>query len=305
MDMSRQNAIRAGGAAPTLASFMRKHRAKVSPESVGRPAPEGRGRHAAGLSQVDLAILVDVAPATLQRLENGKTTQPDEKLLDRIAVVLRLNSRERVQLYRLALGRDPGPSYMERPGSRLTPFWRNSINNEPLRHWVEAGHNVHAPICYANSLDWIPLAGNAAFDAMFTRRKRPANMFRWIALDGRDQLLDHHDSWLVKLLPQLMGLLLKYPGHPGLLELRKWCETEPELAEVWHLNTLPSMDTPDGGLRPFFHPDYGPSTLELGVSAPSRSEDRDLRMFEMWVHEGVTPEEVRLGRATLPEWQND
>jgi transcriptional regulator with XRE-family HTH domain len=285
----------------SLASFMRRHRAKISPESAGRPTPKGRGRRAAGLSQPDLAILVDVAPATLQRLESGRMSQPDEGLLDRIAVVLRLNEPERVELYRRALGRDPGPSYMEHPASRLTPFWRNVINNQPLRHWVEANHPVHGPITYAVSLDWIPLAGNSAFDAMFLSRKRPANMFHWIALDGRDQLLDHKESWLRLLLPQLRGLRLKYPDHPGLWKLEKWCETEPAVREMWESSTL-SYIVPDGALRKFFHADYGPGTIELGVEAPSRSEDRDLRHFTMHMHEGVTPREVRIGRESLPDW---
>lgn len=270
---------------------------------MGRPVPQGPGRRAPGLSQIDLAELLGVGLSTVQRFEYGKTKHVDPSLLDRVAKVLRMGERDRVELYRRAIGRDPEPSYLEQPASRLTPFWRNSINNEPLRHWTEGDHLVHGPITYANSLDWVPLAGNAAFDEMFTSGRRPENMFYWIAT-AADQLLEHREIWLRLLLPQLRGLLFKYPDHKGLLGLERWCQSEPSVREMWHSSAQPSYQTPDGALRPFFHAVYGRGTLELGVLAPSRSGDRDLRIFSMHFHEGVTPEEVNTGRERLPEWSS-
>jgi hypothetical protein len=129
-------------------------------------------------------------------------------------------------------------------------------------------------------LGWNLKTINAAAAEMFVDGP-PENTFPWISEDGWFQLPQHKRLWLGLLLPQLRGLVHKYPDHPGLHELEMWCEKTPSVAPTWLASGMPSYVTPDGDTRPFIHAKYGLGKMAMGVLTPHRVEDRDLRIFFM------------------------
>ena len=257
----------------------------------------GRGNRAKGLSQVDLALLIDVDPRHMGRLERGEAPM-SEALAQTISEKLLLEPRERVELWRIVFQRDPGAISVERAGASLSPAWKRRLSRMRAEVIQEGQHKVVTPIVYATDLGWNMLALNDGAREMFGGEP-PENTFYWIAEQGRDQLPSHEKLWLGLLLPQLRGLIHKYPDHPGLLELERWCEKTPSVAGAWSRSGMPSYVTPDGDIRPFIHPVYGKGSMEMGVLTPHRDEDRDLRVFMMDLHIGVSPREVERQRCTL------
>lgn len=84
-----------------LGEFLRARRARVRPEQVGLP-PGGGRRRTPGLRREELATLADVSIDYLNRLEQGRETNPGTGILDALAAGLLLDDQERAHLYALA-----------------------------------------------------------------------------------------------------------------------------------------------------------------------------------------------------------
>src|SRR6185437_15836576 len=78
-----------------LASFLRAHRARVDPTSVGLPREEA-------------AVLAVVSADYYTRLEQGRERNPSAQVVNGIAQALRLDAAARAHLFRLA-GLTPVP----------------------------------------------------------------------------------------------------------------------------------------------------------------------------------------------------
>jgi len=83
-----------------LAEFLRSRRAQLDPGAVGVPQYGGR-RRVRGLRREEVAQLAGVSVDYYVRLEQGKTSNVSDAVLDAVANVLRLDEQERVHLYRL------------------------------------------------------------------------------------------------------------------------------------------------------------------------------------------------------------
>src|SRR5215467_8603331 len=83
-----------------LASFLRAHRARVEPTSVG--LPNGRDRRVAGLRREEVAVLAGVSADYYARLEQGRERNPSAQVLDAIGRALRLDADGRGHIFRLA-----------------------------------------------------------------------------------------------------------------------------------------------------------------------------------------------------------
>jgi transcriptional regulator with XRE-family HTH domain len=86
--------------------FLRARREATTPAAVGLAA--GPRRRTPGLRRSEVATLADVSVEYLVRLEQGRHHRPSAQVLSAIAEALRLTARERVHLYRLSKGADPG-----------------------------------------------------------------------------------------------------------------------------------------------------------------------------------------------------
>jgi transcriptional regulator with XRE-family HTH domain len=89
-----------------LGLFLRTRRAAVTPAQVGLPA--GLRRRTSGLRRSEVAALAGVSVEYVTRLEQGRDRRPSPQVLSALAGALRLTATERVHLYRLIKGADPG-----------------------------------------------------------------------------------------------------------------------------------------------------------------------------------------------------
>jgi transcriptional regulator with XRE-family HTH domain len=84
-----------------LGEFLRSRRARLNPADAGLPDYGGR-RRVPGLRREELALLAGVSVDHYVRLEQGRTLQFSEEVLDAVARTLHLDATEREHLYRLA-----------------------------------------------------------------------------------------------------------------------------------------------------------------------------------------------------------
>jgi transcriptional regulator with XRE-family HTH domain len=104
-----------------LGEFLRNRRAATRPEDFGMPADAAR-RRVPGLRREEVALLAGISVDYYVRLEQGRTRNVSDEVLDAVADVLRLDRPERVHLRNLARpaprGRRPVPEQRVRPGMR-------------------------------------------------------------------------------------------------------------------------------------------------------------------------------------------
>jgi transcriptional regulator with XRE-family HTH domain len=89
-----------------LGLFLRTRREAVTPAEVGLPS--GPRRRATGLRRSEVAALADVSVEYVTRLEQGRDRRPSPPVLSALAEALRMTATQRVHLYRLSKGADPG-----------------------------------------------------------------------------------------------------------------------------------------------------------------------------------------------------
>ncbi|MGI5459629.1 helix-turn-helix domain-containing protein [Streptomyces sp. CA-249302] len=111
--MARERHDGNGGTA--LGTFLRAHRARVTPADVGLPT--GRGvRRTPGLRREELATLAGVSVDYYVRLERGKESNPSPSVVDALARALRLHPAEHDHL-RVLVARAAGASALDPPAS--------------------------------------------------------------------------------------------------------------------------------------------------------------------------------------------
>ncbi|QKW08427.1 helix-turn-helix transcriptional regulator [Streptomyces sp. NA04227] len=89
-----------------LGMFLRIRREAVTPAEAGLPT--GPRRRTPGLRRAELATLAGVSVEYVTRLEQGRDRRPSAQVLAALADALRLTPSERIHLYRLTKGADPG-----------------------------------------------------------------------------------------------------------------------------------------------------------------------------------------------------
>ena len=100
-----------------LREFLRTRRARLHPEAVGLSSYGGR-RRVPGLRREELAQLAGVSFDYYVRLEQGRSLNASDSVLDAISAALRLSPTERAHLFDLARPRGAGPETHETAGVR-------------------------------------------------------------------------------------------------------------------------------------------------------------------------------------------
>src|SRR5258708_19789811 len=88
-----------------LGEFLRRRRARLSPEEVG--LSRGMRRRTPGLRREEVALLAGVSPEWYTWLEQGRGINVSVQLLESLARVLQLDDNERTYLFLLALRQPP------------------------------------------------------------------------------------------------------------------------------------------------------------------------------------------------------
>ncbi|MFC0109906.1 helix-turn-helix transcriptional regulator [Kibdelosporangium aridum] len=192
-----------------LGEFLRTRRARISPEEVGLPRT-GR-RRVPGLRRDELARLAGVSVEYYTRLEQGRSPNVSESVLDAIGKALSLNETEREHLRILV-----------RPTRRARPSPRGAHPKPRLRPAVQLvldQMDRMPAFVFGPALD--VLAWNRLGDALcgFSGVDRP-NLCRSIFLDPKAR--DFYPQWscaaedTVAVLRWMAG---RNPDEPGLAPL--------------------------------------------------------------------------------------
>ena len=165
----------------SIGEFLRTRRARIQPHQVGLP-PGVTRRRVPGLRREEVALLAGISPDYYVRLEQGRTAQVSDQVLDAVARMLRLSDVETEHLRNLA-----------RPGrARATATVTGSAPDEPL---IRLLHTIaDAPALLLDPrLDIV--AANAAADAVFEldSMPHPRNAARQLFL--HPQARSRYSNW--------------------------------------------------------------------------------------------------------------
>jgi len=209
---------------PELTEFLRTRRARLSPEEAG-VQPFGGRRRVPGLRREELAQLAGVSVDYYVRLEQGRTNNVSEEVLDAVAKALRLDETERSYLFNLAK-----PVRTARRGTR-----RQERVRPALQRLLDMAESVPAYIIgrRGDTLAWNRL-GCAVFGDFSVRSLRDRNWARMIFLEKEIQ--DLFEDWTVKGKETAAFLRLRaseYPDDQELIALVGELSVKSELFRRW------------------------------------------------------------------------
>lgn len=266
-----------------LGEFLRARRARLRPEDVGLPAGTTR-RRTPGLRREELAALTGIGIDYLNRLEQGRETNPGTGVLDAIARALRFNEEEHAHLYTLArhaAGRSAparSPDHTLRPGIHLLL------------------HNIRPCPAYVLSRYSDVLAANPEGLALHTGLEKwppgQRNTVRYLFRDPITHVLFPDRDRLARVTVARVHRLFAEDPAPALrLLIDELHEHSPEFARLWERHEIA---TRTGDLRQFHHPvagdfSLGAETLQLG--------DTGLRMTVYQATPGTPGEQAVLTLA--------
>ncbi|MET8170504.1 helix-turn-helix transcriptional regulator [Streptomyces sp. NPDC005329] len=188
----------------TIGEFLRTRRERITPEQAGLP-PSLTRRRVAGLRREEVALLAGVSPDYYQRLEQGRTAQVSDQVLDAVAQALSLSDVETEHLRNLARPR--------RTGAKAGAAQRASraVPDEPLVRLLEAMGDAPAVLLDAR-LDIV--AANAAAEAVFdvSGMPQPRNAARELFLHPEAQA--RYSNWEAVAAETVAQLRLLTGRHP-------------------------------------------------------------------------------------------
>jgi len=165
----------AAASAPLLGEFVRNHRERITPQSVG--LPPGFRRRAKGLRREELAALCGISPTWLTWIEQGRALSLSAGTLASLATALSLNPAERAYLFDLAALRDPAAGGVS-PGEAAAAALRASL--------AGAVSKFRSP-AYVLDADWNAIAWNrpaaALFDGWLGKAATERNLLNYMFLD--------------------------------------------------------------------------------------------------------------------------
>ncbi|MFI1480785.1 helix-turn-helix domain-containing protein [Streptomyces sp. NPDC020747] len=157
---------------PDVSAFLKARRAALDPAELGLPAGLNR-RRVPGLRREEAAQLAGISVDYYTRIEQGRTPNISDSVLDAVARALRLTDSEYAYLRDLTL-----------PGRRTptaTPGAAPQQVRQGIRLLMDAMENVPAYVCSAamDVLAWNTLGGRVTYDfaAMEPRERNLARLY--------------------------------------------------------------------------------------------------------------------------------
>ncbi|MBF6066262.1 helix-turn-helix domain-containing protein [Nocardia terpenica] len=269
-----------------LGEFLRSRRARLRPEEVGL-IDHGTRRRVPGLRREELALLAGVSVDHYVRLEQGRTLQFSESVLDAVARALRLNPVEREHFYRLARpwsGEETPADQQVRPGLRRL---LDSTGDVPA-YIVGRGTRVLA----WNRLAAALVTDFAALDPL------DRNLARLVFLDeGMRELYEDWDAKAADVVAYLRLDLSRNPGCPVVSALiDELSGASPEFREHWSRHELKDKTH---GRYVYIHPEVG--RLELSYETLRLPDDPDQALIAHTVEPGSPSETALRLLASLSE----
>ncbi|WP_409467821.1 helix-turn-helix domain-containing protein [Streptomyces sp. HC307] len=248
MARERQN----GNAGTELGTFLRAHRAQVTPEEAGLPTGPGL-RRTPGLRREELATLAGVSVDYYIRLERGKETNPSPSVVDALARALRLHPAEHTHLRELvALAVGSAPVESGSLSTRAVPAGAE-LMLESLRPFPAYVISRTMDILACNP------SGLRLFAGMADWPPDKRNLVRYVFLHpNATTLFDDWDEQLRAVVGRLRALYSLEPDAPDLAELvDELLKKSPEFTDLWERY---DVRWHTHGSKTFHHPAVGDLT---------------------------------------------
>jgi transcriptional regulator with XRE-family HTH domain len=227
-----------------LADFVRAHRMRLTPASVGLAA--GTRRRTPGLRREEVAQLSGISATWYTWIEQGREVSVSPTALARLCGTLHLSPAERAYLFELAGKRDPA-----------LPALAGAMDAPPA---LVAAVNAIAAPAYLLDRTWCARAWNDAAADLFVGwlddEAEDRNILRYMFLNSRARkLVQGWEERARRLLAEFrldQGRLLNDPDMNALIaDLRR---QSPFFAAAWDDHIVVGRE---GGLRTFSHPTRG------------------------------------------------
>lgn len=272
-----------GGPNQELSDFLRRARAAVDPERMGLPA-DVRVRRVPGLRREEVAYLAGVSTDYYTRLEQGRSINPSQGVLDAVARALDLAAAGRAHLSNLvAAGTGQAPE-------RLAIM---RIPRAGLRQLVDALDRQPALILGRRSE---VVASNRLAHALLTDfsqlRPRERNYTRWILLSpaARELFVDWAEQARVAV-ENLRLDVATYSEDPATWDLiEELREGSPEFRRWWEEHRVQQRTYGSKRMR---HPLVG--ELILDYETLTFPGDPEIRLF-VFTAEGGSPSRQAIER---------
>ncbi|MET0348838.1 MAG: helix-turn-helix transcriptional regulator [Rhizobacter sp.] len=249
---------------PLLGEFVRNHRERITPQSVG--LPPGFRRRAKGLRREELAALCGISPTWLTWIEQGRALSLSAGTLAALAKALSLNPAERAYLFDLAALRDPASGGVS-PGEAAAAALRSSL--------ADAVAKFRSP-AYVLDADWNAIAWNkpaaALFDGWLGKGATERNLLTYMFLDpGARTFIDDWPERARRLVAEFRA-----DRRSGLQEKATKAQVaalrrgRPQLDPVWSGHDVLARE---GGERVFLHSVQGRVALRQLTLQVANSPD--------------------------------
>lgn len=240
-----------------LGAFLRSHRERLTPETLG--LEPGARRRTPGLRREEVAQLSGVSATWYTWIEQGRDVGVSPAALMRLARAMRLTAIERAYLFELSGKLDPeGPSG-HRPAVPAD---------------LAAIVDVIAAPAYVLDRGWSALAWNPPARHLFTGWLEGAerNLLRYVFLDpGARTLID---DWPTRARRLVAEFRADYSHHLVVAETRRLVaelrSASPEFDLAWRAHDVLERE---GGERAFTHPQDGPLRYRQTTLLLARSHD--------------------------------
>ncbi|BAI72104.1 transcriptional regulator [Azospirillum sp. B510] len=248
-----------------LASFLRRHRERLTPAEVGVRTGSTR-RRTPGLRREELAQLCGISPTWYTWLEQGRDVSVSPAALARLAEALHLTPAERTYLFELTRKRDPDAPATGRADC-------------PAPSLLAALAAMTAP-AYLLDRSWNAVGWNPRAERLFSGWLAGAekNLLRYVFLDpsARDFIQDWENRGR-RLVAEFRAEAARYPDDAILQQLVDGLRrSSPLFATLWEDQSVLERE---GGLRGFNHPQDGALTLEQVTLRPGDRSSYTLVML--------------------------
>jgi transcriptional regulator with XRE-family HTH domain len=236
-----------------LGRFLRLHRERLTPATVGLPA--AGPRRTPGLRREEVAQLAHISTQYYTRLEQARGPHPSRHVLAALGRALRLNDAERAHLYTLA-------------GQQAEPPGPSADVPDRIMDLIERLPDTAAIVLDAkyDVLAWNPLAA-ALLEDFSGRPRRERNMIRRYFLhpdsSRRHYGISGGGDFGMFAAGHLRAAAARYPDDAATQGLvRELLRDSPEFAALW-----PSPEVSDQRhlVKTVDHPQVGPITLTCDI----------------------------------------
>ena len=234
-----------------LGAFVRAHRERIIPESIGLPA--GERRRTPGLRREELAVLCSVSATWITWLEQGRPVSASTKMLAHLATALRLSDAERTYLFRLADKVDPEARMNDLADAKTKEVSRLvSVIEAPAyvldRQWNAVAWNDQAAKLF---LAWL---GNES-----SYGGRNLLQFMFLEHSAKNFIIDWEER-AKRLVAEFRAECGKGMDDPPIKDLiARLQEQSGEFLQFWNAQEVVARE---GGVRTFMHPTVGRLSFE-------------------------------------------